>query len=107
MKELIITNELIQRIMEDTGSSREMADGIAKRLSGLSPTLREAAAKWACEYMSDKELSEIKAGDVSLLDIMNREEKRFVEALFSLSVLEKDPELAKDYFRLFPNRNKG
>lgn len=107
MTELTITKELIQKIMEDTGLSQEMADKIAKRSINLSPMLQKATARWASGYLSDEELSQIRVEKVSLLDIMNREEKRFVEAVFSLSVLEQESELAKDYFRLFPDRNRS
>jgi len=102
MTELLITDDLIRMIMEDTGSNRDLANEIAQNLTKLPPALREAAARWTKEFISDEELSKISVHGISLLDIMRREEKRFIEALFTLNVLEENPDLAEEYFCIFP-----
>lgn len=101
---MVVTDNLIHRVMEDTGCGRLLSEEIALRLTSLPVQLTDAVSVWLERYMTEEELGEVRAGGISILDVMRQEKLRFVEAVFTLDVLDKDPSLAADYFRLGSRR---
>jgi len=84
--------EITKIIAKDIGGSGVIAHTMAKRLANLHQDLEPTVSA----YLSGKPAS-FTLGDITLQTIMEKEHCSLPEALFSMSTLLENPELAERY----------
>lgn len=84
---------LIKAVSERLNLSISEAGELCQRVYILHPDLNQVISHW----IETGEISHYSVYGITIKDIMNKESSNFIRALFSMSVLIKNPQFAKRY----------
>ena len=86
------SEKLIKKIMKDTHAGRGEATLVYGRLGVICPELQPCLAAWKKDRML-----EFSYQNITLQEIMEKEEVCYLDAIFRMNVLMKRPDLAEKY----------
>ena len=90
-----------EKIADETGVDMETAEVMAKQLQKLHPDLKGVAEAW----YQGREIG-FALDDITLDTIREKEGGAYVNAIFSMSALLKNPDMAKGYLSWRPRRRE-